>query len=66
MVLKSKPLDLVRSDVPVDLVTKEDSVRINLNVPASVRQNWKIAAVNRKIPLGDLIVEAMTTYLESN
>ena len=66
MVLRSKPLDRVRSDVPVDLVVREDLVRINFNIPESLRQHWKIAAAQRKKPLSDVIVEAMTAYLRIN
>jgi hypothetical protein len=63
MGLKSKPLDKVRADVPVHEVTKEDVVRINLNVPESMRQQWKIAAVQAKKPLTELIIESMSIYL---
>ena len=65
MGLKSKPLDKVRSDVPVHEVTKEDVVRINLNVPESMRQQWKIAAVHAKMPLTDVVIEAMSIYLNT-
>jgi hypothetical protein len=44
-------------------VTKEDVVRINLNVPESMRQQWKIAAVQAKKPLTELIIESMSIYL---
>jgi hypothetical protein len=66
MGLKSKPLDKVRSDVPVHEVTKEDVARINLNVPESMRQQWKIAAVHAKRPLTDMIIEAMSIYLNTH
>jgi hypothetical protein len=66
MGLKSKPLDRVRPDVPVNDVTKEDVVRINLNVPDSLRQAWKMAAVKEKRPLTDLIIEAMSMYLNTH
>lgn len=66
MALTSKPLDLVRSSVPVHEVTKEDMVRINMNVPKSVRQNWKFAALERDLPMTDLIIEAMNNYLNKD
>jgi hypothetical protein len=66
MVLKSKPLDKVRADVPVDQVMKEEVVRINLNVPASLRQQWKIAAVQAKKPLTEIIIEAMNIHLKNS
>lgn len=66
MGLKSKPLDKVRADVPVRDVTREELVRINLNVPASVRKAWKIAAVNANQSLSDMIVEAMSNHLQTH
>lgn len=63
MGLKSKSLDAVRADVPVAEVTKEEMVRININVPESLRAKWKIEAVNRKTDLTTLILEAMSKYL---
>lgn len=63
MALKSKPLDQVRDDVPV---FKEKAVRVNLNVPKSVRVAWKIAAAQRHEDLSSLIVEAMNAYLHTH
>lgn len=60
--MKSKPLDQVRADVPM---VKEDTVRINLNVPESTRQAWKMEAVKARRPLSDIIVEAMGVYLNT-
>jgi hypothetical protein len=66
MGLKSKPLDKVRDDVPVQAVTKEEVTRININVPASVRQRWKMVAVQQDIALTDLIVSAVSEYLDTH
>jgi hypothetical protein len=63
MGLKSKPLDLVRDDVPVGEVTKEEMVRVNINVPDSTRQAWKLASVTARKPVTDMIIEAMSAYL---
>ena len=63
MALKSKPLDRVREDVPV---FQEKPVRVNLNVPESVRSAWKIAAAQRNKDLSSLIVEAMNAYLHTH
>ncbi|MGQ0600546.1 MAG: hypothetical protein ACT4QE_02475 [Anaerolineales bacterium] len=62
MGLKSKPLDSLRQ-LPLSEVTKEDLVRINLNVPKGVRKEWKSAALLHEKTLTDLIVEAMNAYL---
>ena len=63
---KSKPLDQVRASVPVHEVTREDVVRININVPESLRQQWKIASVKAKKPMTDMIIEAMSIYLNTH
>ena len=63
MALTSKKLDKVRTSLPVAEVQKESLVRVNLNVPESQRARWKMAAIERRIPLGDLIVEAVETHL---
>lgn len=65
MVLKTKPLDAVRTDVPVHEVTREDMVRVNFLVPASVRKAWKGAALRQDKTVKDLLVEAMDAYLTS-
>lgn len=59
MALKSKPLETVRPDVPVAEVTREDLVRVNLLVPASLRKRWKAAALEADTTVTDLIIEAM-------
>lgn len=63
MALKSKPLDAVRSDVPL---MKEPMKRVNLNVPESVRVAWKVEAAKRKTDVSTLIIEAMNTYLHTH
>ncbi len=66
MGLKSKPLDQLRESIPVDEVTKEDIVRININVSESTRQRWKMAALNEKRPMTDIIIQAMGSYLNTH
>lgn len=63
MALKSKSLDAVRADVPVHEVSREDMVRVNFLVPASLRKEWKSAALREDKTLTELIVEAMQTRL---
>ena len=63
MALKSKPLDAVRADVPVHEVSREDMVRVNFLVPASVRKEWKSAALREDKTLTGLITEAMQARL---
>lgn len=60
MALKSKPLDQVRADVPVSAAGQGDLVRVNLNVPKSTRTAWKMLALQRKVTLQELIIEAMS------
>jgi len=62
MALKSKPLEQVRQNLPVQIVTQEGLVRINLNVPKSIRSRWKIEAAKRDVTLTDLILDAMKKY----
>ena len=61
MALKSKPLNEVHHEVPVERVS--DPVRINLIVPDTVREHWKIVAIQRRMTLTDLIRRAMDEYL---
>lgn len=63
MGLKSKPLDKVRQDVPV---LKEPLVRVNFNVPESMRAEWKIQAVHERRDLSSIIIEAMRLYLSTH
>ena len=64
MALKSKPLEAVRSDVPVHQVTHQDMVRINFLVPASTRKAWKRVALDKGVTLTELISQAMRSYLD--
>lgn len=66
MGLKSKPLSAVRPDVPVADVLREELVRINLNVPVSVRKAWKEAALRQDKTLSDLIIESMSIYSKNH
>lgn len=63
MGLKSKPLEKVREDVPVSVVTREESTRININVPLSTRKRWKTAAAQADRPLTDIVIAAVEKYL---
>ena len=59
MALKSKPLESVRIDVPVHEVTREELVRVNILVPASVRRAWKTEAAQKDTTITDMILHAM-------
>ncbi|APW46837.1 hypothetical protein [Rhodoferax antarcticus] len=65
MGLKSKPLDKVRVDVPVQDVVREDIGRVNINVPLSVRRQWKTAAAQADRSMSEMIIEAMSIYLDT-
>jgi hypothetical protein len=63
MALKSKPLEAVRPNVPVHEVSTEAFVRVNFQVPASMRKRWKLAAAQADRPLTDMLIESMNKYL---
>lgn len=63
MALKSKKLDEVRSSIPIDIVTQEQIVRINLNVPKSTRARWKSEAARQGRPLAELIIDSVEAHL---
>jgi hypothetical protein len=63
MALKSKSLDAVRADVPLHEVSREEMVRVNFLVPASVRKQWKSAALAGDKTLTEFIVDAMNAKL---
>lgn len=67
MALKSKDMNRVRETVPVaEAAPREELVRINLNVPASTRVRWKVAAATlggKQRSLSELIVEAVEAHL---
>lgn len=62
MSLKSKPLSSVRDLPAVSVLLEEEQVRINLNVPKSLRNKWKAAALKREKTMTELILEAMNIY----
>ena len=62
MSLKSKPLNQVRAIPAVTQFAMEEVVRINLNVPKSVRDSWKMAAIQRDTTVTQLILDAMKIY----
>lgn len=63
MSLKSKPLDQVRPLPAVSVLAQEEVVRINMNVPKSLRNQWKSAALRQDVTLTELITRAMSKYL---
>lgn len=62
MALKSKPLEQLRLDIPTSAAAQGELVRVNLNVPESTRTAWKMLALQRKVTLQDLVIEAMSKY----
>ncbi len=66
MALKSKPLENVRSDVPVHQVQAQEIVRVNILVSAVTRKAWKQAALDRGVTVTDLIIRAMQSYIDSS
>ena len=64
--LKSKALDRVRADVPVQKVGKSEPVRLNLNIDKAERDEWKIAAVRLGMDVTTLVHEAVRKYLREH
>lgn len=62
MSLKSKPLNSVRDLPAVSVLMEEEQVRINLNVPKSLRNKWKYVALKREKTMTELILDAMKIY----
>lgn len=62
MSLKSKPLASVRCLPAVSVLMEEEQVRINLNVPKSLRNKWKGVALEREKTMTELIIDAMKIY----
>jgi hypothetical protein len=62
MSLKSKSLSSVRDLPAVSVLMEEEQVRINLNVPKSLRKKWKYAALKKEKTMTELILEAMKIY----
>lgn len=64
MALKSKSTDNVRADLPLgDVMQMSEPVRVNLIVPDTLREKWKIVAAKRRTSVTALIIEAMNIYL---
>jgi hypothetical protein len=64
--IKAKKIEDVRTTVPLDEVTKVDPVRINLNIQPATRDAWKIAGVQLKMTMTDMIDAAMRDYLDKH
>lgn len=57
--IKSKPLDQVRADVPVQDVTKGDLVRFNFYIDRAKLKALKTEALERDVSVADLVREAL-------
>lgn len=70
MALKSKPLDQVRSDVPVQDVTTPapggELVRVAFAVDKATRKAWQFEALARDTTVSDMMREAMQEYLANH
>ena len=68
MALKSKAIEAVRPDVPVEKVSTSadgaELVRVNLVVPKETRTAWRAEALRRDVPLAELIRQAMSNYIK--
>jgi hypothetical protein len=70
MALKSKPLDQVRADVPVQEVADSapggELVRVAFAVDKATRKAWQFEALERDTTLSEMMREAMREYLENH
>lgn len=66
MALKSKPLDQVRADIPVAAAAQDETVRINLNVSKTTRNEWKSAAITLDKSLTELIQKSVDEFIKNN
>jgi hypothetical protein len=66
MALSAKPLSAVRESVPVAQAARGELVQVNIAIPASVRKQWKAAALKEDKTLITLIVEAMAAHIEKS
>lgn len=69
MALNTKPLDKVRSTVPVQEIAKpapEELVRVAVQVDKDTRKEWQMEALQRDLTLSDLIRNAMRDFLHKN
>lgn len=70
MALKSKPLDQVRADVPVQEVSGSapsgELVRVAFAVDKATRKSWQLEALERDTTLSEMMREAMREYLANH
>lgn len=72
MALKSKPLDQVRADVPVQDVAEAtpapggELVRVAFAVDKATRKAWQFEALARDTTVSDMMREAMQEYLQNH
>lgn len=70
MALKSKPLDQVRADVPVQDVAIPapggELVRVAFAVDKATRKAWQFEALERDTTVSDMMREAMQEYLANH
>ena len=67
MALTVKPLETVRKNVPVREVvnpSKEELVRVNIEVEKEMRQRWRTEALQRGISLKEFIQKAVEHYVK--
>lgn len=61
----TKPKRESTREIPTHVVSAEEIVRVNLNVPASVRVKWKKLAADQNKSMADIIIEAVEqTYFQ--
>jgi hypothetical protein len=63
MAITAKPINQVRESLPVHLVTRDDMVRVNILVPARIRQEWKVAVAKEGRTVTDVLIALMNDHV---
>jgi len=62
MALKTKPLAEVRAAVPVKAAASGERTQVSFSVDKQIHSTWKKLAIDQRVTLQQLVVNAMTEY----
>lgn len=61
-----KPTDRQDTDELVQDAGQEDQVRLNADVPKSLRKRIQVQSAKEERPIRELVIDAMNEYLENH